>query len=232
MQAKRTRFNNNKRTRWSPRFGKTKRIAKIKVNSNVLCQKDHLKLICYFLTINDIFQTIPLISQFHTRFINHVEQKRLIETCISYDDLQGVFESLKIFPLKYKNDEVSHENTSSISKQLSNVYGIDSWDNFVAAVTKTIQIKKQYKEYFETNYHKTKNAKSGTLFYNLNYLLILRNVAMIQIWLPKVEYMYFSCFVQILYFASYSDNCISSVDIFIDKYLHMQISFCKTYVDL
>ena len=160
------------------------------VYPTVLCQKDHLKLICYFLTINDIFQIIPLISQFHTQFINHMEQKQLIETCIGYDDLQGAFESLEIFPLKYDTQEAQTENTTSISKQLSNVYGIDSWSDLIATVKNTTHtnaklnfIKAQCNRYFITD---DSTIKYDQPFYNLNYLLILKNAAMVQIWLPKV----------------------------------------------
>ena len=62
----------------------------------VLCQKDYLRSICYFLTIDHIFKAIPLISKFHNQFINDIEQKQLIQTCIDYDNLKSAFESWQV----------------------------------------------------------------------------------------------------------------------------------------
>ena len=39
-----------------------------KVAGKVLCQKDYLQVVCSFMKMNDILQTISLLSRFHCDF--------------------------------------------------------------------------------------------------------------------------------------------------------------------
>ena len=141
----------------------------------ILCQKDYLRLICLYMKIKHIFKAIPLVSKYHNNFLNDEQQEKLIQTCVEYDDYKSAFISFGIE--KFTNDQTADNNLSTVSKKLSMIYGISTWEDLVSVVTKSHTFSEEVKNW------RHKNIGN----YDLRYLLLLKNTAMVKYILPKVE---------------------------------------------
>ena len=199
MQPKRLRLI-NKHHRWSfhkkqtINLNKASNKSKKTIYGKVLCQKDYLSVICYFLTINDIFKSIPLISTFHKTFVNHVSQKRLIETCMSYDQLETALEIIE-FKLSYDiNDGNGNESDTekqvkqspSVSKQLSMIYGM-TWDDLVTTVKKIASSKGDSRYPYDFGLGEEMYIAQDPLPYTIDNVLYLKNAVIAQFWLTEVK---------------------------------------------
>ena len=72
-RARRRRSRSKAHTRKQKLFGK------------VICQKDYLSCICVYLTVQKTFASIPAVSRFHYKFLQHCNQKHLIYQLLSYE---------------------------------------------------------------------------------------------------------------------------------------------------
>ena len=142
----------------------------------VLCQKDYLRLICCYMKIKHIFKAIPLVSKYHNNFLNDEQQEKLIQTCVEYDDYTSAFISLGIETLT--RDPTADNNENTVSQKLSMIYGISTWEDLVSIVTKSNKLSEEVKKI---------PSRSIVVDYDLRYLLLLKNAAMVKYILPKVE---------------------------------------------
>ena len=148
----------------------------------VLCQKDYLRLICHFMKITDIFKTVVLISKYHHNFVNANAQEKLIQTCVDYDGYKSAFKSLGIF--QFTKDDAAEDNTDSVSQKLSIVYAMSSWDDLVSTVEKSNYI------HMKNKLKLCNQERASKYKYNIDYLLLLTNVALMKHFLPIVKQPY------------------------------------------
>ena len=96
----------------------TRTTQKRLIEHKVLCCKDYLSHICFFLKIKDIFSTISPLSVFHYDFTNNIQQSKLIYQCIEYDFGKKYLHLLNIkidFVDNNKDNEEDDNNTKTIS---------------------------------------------------------------------------------------------------------------------
>ena len=66
-------------------------------------------MICHLLHTKDIFKAISLLSSFHYKFINDIQQSRLIYKCIEHDFGKTFLHKLNV-KLQFNNDEENEPN--------------------------------------------------------------------------------------------------------------------------
>ena len=88
----------------------------------ILCQKDYLSIICYYLTIYDIFHLFPTLSTYHFDYLNDQSQLNMIKQCLFYD----FGDILNLFKINLQNNENDNDENNNICIKIGRFY--NDWD--------------------------------------------------------------------------------------------------------
>ena len=93
----------------------------VKKNYNqIISQPDYLSTVCQYLTVNEIFYSIPLISQFHLHYIHNIQQTKLLKQCLSYD-FGDILNRFKINLDACNNHNNATNNNNNINNKHNNI---------------------------------------------------------------------------------------------------------------
>ena len=143
----------------------------------VICQRDYLSFILHFFRIKETIQLIARLSKFHYQFINHSNQSKLINKCISYD-FGDVFSKLLEFKLVYSND-----NATSICKQIYDIY--NDWNVVTRLATESRNVNLSQATFASIRSSRDNQLKQD---FNIQLLLIAQNFQFLKYWLYQVKY--------------------------------------------
>ena len=112
------------------------------VYNQVLCQKDYLRTICSFLNIPNIFQSIPSVSTFHLKFVNHPEQSKLIQSCLLCDlhRLSHLIDTTLKYPNEQNNKNNNKNNKTKNTVNEKTINTINNDDHRYDTISKQLSV--------------------------------------------------------------------------------------------